>query len=238
MWSEEGTPAALASECAADAYRPPPRHWCGVCHLHYLAPLDDDRSPPPSPPPAPPSDLIPASVLRRLDAFFASGETQVLHLDHLIKKLDAPQLRLVLERAMRAEPSVQVAFLQGALPLQGALFPLLLKWIELGHLWALNLGELNFSAPQMGALERSLSASSVSHLFYECAVAGEWKDDLKRAIRANRDKHAGWRLSRDHEQNHVILEVRPRAAAQGGLRRASASRRARGPRARARARAL
>jgi hypothetical protein len=175
--------------------------------------VDDEPEPPPSPPPQHASDIIPASVLRRVDAFFSSGESRVLHLDHMIKKLDANQLRLVLERAMRAQPPVQVAFLQGGVPLQGALFPTLLRWIEMGHLWALNLGELNFSAAQMGALERTLCASNVSHLFYECTVAGEWKENLKEAIRANRNKHAQWRLSRDHTQNHVVLEVRRTRAA-------------------------
>ena len=160
------TPAEVVDETCA----PAPRHFCGVCHLHYPTPLPEEPSPPPSPPPPRASDVIPASVMRRVEAFFSSGETAVLHLDHLIKKLDASQLQLVMERALTATPAVQVAFLQGALPLQGGLFSRLLRWIERGDLWALNLGELNFSVPQLAALERSLRASSVSHLFYECTV--------------------------------------------------------------------
>lgn len=199
--AEEDTRVVVVGPCQL-----PPRHRCDECHLWY----DEEFEPPSpasSPPPPPFAELIPASVARRVESWSASPSTAVLHLDDLVKKLDVNQLRYVLNKAIAAEPPVQVAYLQGALPLQGPFFSTLLDWLKMGHIWAVNLGELNFSRPQMSALFATIKESNVTHMFYECTVAGEWKEEFKDAIRANRAKHGRWRLSRDHVQNHVIMQV-------------------------------
>ena len=72
----------------------------------------------------------------------------------------------------------QVAFLQGMVPLQDdALFPRLVDLLSVCPVWSLNLGELRFSESQCSKLADALRTSGVTHLFYECTVAGQWKEE-------------------------------------------------------------
>lgn len=57
----------------------------------------------------------------------------------------------------------------------------------------------------MRSLADTLRLSGVTHLFYECTVAGQWKETYRAIIRNNRAKHALWRFGPDAEQNRVIL---------------------------------
>ena len=71
--------------------------------------------------------------------------------------------------------------------------------------WSINLGELRFSEEQCSKLADALRLSGVTHMFYECTVAGDWKDTFRNIIRNNRAKHGFWRLGPDAEQNRVVL---------------------------------
>jgi hypothetical protein len=103
-------------------------------------------------------------------------------------------------------PAAQVAFLQGMVPLQDdALFPRLHDLLTQCPVWSVNLGELRFSEAQCEKLAETLRASGVTHLFYECTVAGQWKEEFRDIIRINRAKHGMWRFGPDCEQNRVIL---------------------------------
>ena len=44
-------------------------------------------------------------------------------------------------------------------------------------------------------------------MFYECTVAGSWKDEFRQIIRRNRSKHTLWRLSPDCVQNQVVMSA-------------------------------
>ena len=95
---------------------------------------------------------------------------------------------------LKLKMPVQVAFLQGMVPLQhDDLFPRLLDLIAQCPVWSLNLGELRFSEEQCQELSKSLRRSGVTHMFYECTVAGQWKDVYRSIIRDNRSKHGRWR---------------------------------------------
>ena len=73
---------------------------------------------------------------------------------------------------------IQVAFLQGMVPLMDdALFPRLIDVLSVCPVWSLNLGELRFSESQCERLADALRTSGVTHLFYECTVAGQWKEE-------------------------------------------------------------
>ena len=100
----------------------------------------------------------------------------------------------------------QVAFLQGMVPLQhDDLFPRLTDLLTQSPIWSVNLGELRFSDAQCAKLADCLRTSGVTHLFYECTVAGQWKDVFRTIIRQNRAKHGLWRFGPDVEQNRVVL---------------------------------
>ena len=58
---------------------------------------------------------------------------------------------------------------------------------------------------RLRSLADTLRLSGVTHLFYECTVAGQWKETYRAIIRNNRAKHALWRFGPDAEQNRVIL---------------------------------
>ena len=58
---------------------------------------------------------------------------------------------------------------------------------------------------RLRSLADTLRLSGVTHLFYECTVAGQWKETYRDIIRNNRAKHALWRFGPDAEQNRVIL---------------------------------
>ena len=67
------------------------------------------------------------------------------------------------------------------------------------------MAELRFSEAQCKELADTLRKSGVTHMFYECTVAGEWKECYRNLIRQNRAKHGMWRLGPDAEQNRVVL---------------------------------
>ena len=61
------------------------------------------------------------------------------------------------------------------------------------------------AAMRLLALAAALRESSVTHMFYECAYAGGWKEEWRAIIAANRSTHGRWRLSADAEQNAVVF---------------------------------
>ena len=132
----------------------------------------------------------------------------VLHLDELINKKNETQVRYLMQELLRQRAPVQVAFLQGAVPLQtDNLFPRLLQMLTTCPVWSINLGELRFTEDQCEKLAEVLRQSGVTHMFYECTVAGQWKDVFRETIRKNRAKHGLWRLGPDAEQNRVVLSA-------------------------------
>lgn len=147
---------------------------------------------------------LPGSVARKV-ASFLQARPAVLHADELINKKDAQQVRYLMQRLIAQRMPIQVIFLQGVIPLQSEdLFPRLLELLAVCPIWSMNLGELRFSDEQCGRLAEALKTSGVTHLFYECTVAGQWKEVFRTAIRANRSKHGFYRLGPDSEQNRVV----------------------------------
>ena len=93
-------------------------------------------------------DKLPASVMRRVQAFL-QARSAVLHLDDIINKKDPQQVNYLLQRLLQHQSPVQVAFLQGAIPLQNpTVFPRLLEFLQQCPVWSVNLGELRFSEEQ------------------------------------------------------------------------------------------
>lgn len=139
-------------------------------------------------------------------AEWLDSRSPVLRLGELIRKEDPGEVRQLLERVLaQCRGTLQVAFLQGATPLASAeLFPLLERLLRETDVFSVNLGEIRLSDEQCGALAAALRDSHVTHMFYECAFAGEWKGTFKEVIAANRSKHARWQLSDDDAQNAVI----------------------------------
>ena len=146
-----------------------------------------------------------ASVARKLQAFL-QARPGVLHLDEIINKKDPMQVGRLVNELMKHQIPIQVAFLQGAIPLQTtAIFPRLLEFLLTCPVWSVNLGELRFSEEQCSKLAECLRKSGVTHMFYECTVAGGWKETYRGIIRDNRQKHARWRLGPVCSQNQLVL---------------------------------
>ena len=59
------------------------------------------------------------------------------------------------------------------------LFAALCDLLRKCPVWSINLGELRFSEEQCVRLGATLAASGVTHMFYECTVAGRWKDEFR-----------------------------------------------------------
>ena len=153
-------------------------------------------------------ERVPQSKVHR----WLSANEPVLRMGELIDKLDAGAVRALLENMLdRRENSLQVAFLQGATPLQRPeLFDLLGRLLrEAPKLWSLNLGEIELSAEQCEALTDWLRESKVTHMFYECTRAGEGvKKGFMDVIRKNRSKLSLWRFTDDDKaQNAVIFQA-------------------------------
>ena len=148
---------------------------------------------------------ISVSCQRKVKSFLETRPA-VLHADEIINKKKEIEVRYLLQELLRHRMPVQVAFLQGAVPLQSdSVFPRLLELLVQCPVWSINLGELRFSEEQCSKLADSLRLSGVTHMFYECTVAGQWKDVFRTIIRQNRAKHGLWRLGPDAEQNRVVL---------------------------------
>ena len=104
------------------------------------------------------------STAKKVQSFLQTRPS-VLHLDELINKKDAEQVRFVLQALLDHGTPIQVAFLQGAVPLQSpALFAKLEEFLCACPVWSLNLGELRFSDEQCRALGKTLERTGVTHM--------------------------------------------------------------------------
>jgi hypothetical protein len=117
----------------------------------------------------------------------------------VVNKEDATQVEVFLECILENQV-VEIIYLHGATPLQaGGMFEKLLHVLQKPTVWSINLGELNFSAPQLRALQAALAQSNVTHMFYECMNGSQLKADLSNAVRENRRKHSLWKYSDDDD---------------------------------------
>ena len=81
-------------------------------------------------------DQLAGGVSRRVQAFLQARAT-VLHCDDIINKKDPVQVGYLLQKLLQHRSPVQVAFLQGAIPLQNTvLFPRLLDFLQLCPVWS------------------------------------------------------------------------------------------------------
>ena len=81
-------------------------------------------------------DQLAGGVSRRVQAFL-QARTSVLHCDDIINKKDPVQVGYLLQKLLQHRSPVQVAFLQGAIPLQNEkLFPRLLDFLLLCPVWS------------------------------------------------------------------------------------------------------
>lgn len=81
-------------------------------------------------------DQLAGGVSRRVQAFL-QARTSVLHCDDIINKKDPVQVGYLLQKLLQHRSPVQVAFLQGAIPLQNEkLFPRLLDFLHLCPVWS------------------------------------------------------------------------------------------------------
>ena len=109
---------------------------------------------------------------------------------NVINKEDAPQVKAFLERILE-DRFVEIIYLHGATPLQaGGMFEKLLLILQKPAVWSINLGELEFSAPQLEALQTALAQSNVTHMFYECMKGNQLKTALNYAIREKQPQKA------------------------------------------------
>jgi hypothetical protein len=137
--------------------------------------------------------VVSASAQRKVDAFFDT-QAPVLVVDELVNKHSEVDVRYLLLQLLRRGQHVQVARFQGTEPLQRKkILGLLRKCLRKGHIWALNVGEINLKRSRLAAFKRVLKESSVTHMFYECKNChDEDKAEMRAAIRDNRVKHGRW----------------------------------------------
>lgn len=110
---------------------------------------------------------VPPSTAKKVQEF-VQRRPAILHSDELIDKKDARHVEFLLQMIMVHGTSVQVVFLQGAVPLQTPrLFSALCELLRTCPIWSVNLGELRFSAEQLELLAATLRESGVTHMFYE-----------------------------------------------------------------------
>ena len=123
----------------------------------------------------------------------------------VVNKEDATEVEVFLECILENQV-VEIIYLHGATPLQaGGMFEKLLHVLQKPTVWSINLGELNFSAPQLRALQAALAQSNVTHMFYECMNGSQLKTDLSDAVRENRRKHSLWKYSDDDDAHNDIV---------------------------------
>ena len=85
-------------------------------------------------------NVIKPSYLAAIDRFFEGSNVAVLKLDSLLNKRDLGQMQHMFSHLLSTDV-VQVAYFQGALPLQGALFDKLCEWLKKSKVWSINLGK-------------------------------------------------------------------------------------------------
>jgi hypothetical protein len=124
----------------------------------------------------------------------------------VINKEISAQVEMFLECILENQ-FVEIIYLHGvATPLQaGGMFEKLLMVLQKPTVWSINLGELDFSAHQLEALQTALAQSNVTHMFYECMKGSQLKTDLNEALRENRKKHSLWKYSDDDDAHNDIV---------------------------------
>lgn len=123
-------------------------------------------------------------------------------------------LRTLLQRQSADGPSarasVQIAYFNSPAFAAPEVFPLLLNFLALTDVWAINLGEIQFTQEQCQLLICALGRSRVGFAFVDAVlVGGEMVRALKDVLKANRERLrlAGdepWLLSANEAQNRVI----------------------------------
>ena len=86
-------------------------------------------------------------------------------------------------------------------------FSYLLSVLRAGRVWAVNLGEVEFSASQCAALTLALRQSAVAFMFVDAVLVGDYYTRLWKNIIQERRRGtvaARWLLSDDTAQNKII----------------------------------
>ena len=127
---------------------------------------------------------------------------------HFRAERERPEWAAALADAL-VDVSLDVAYLHQCVGFEtDAAFGHLLRFLRTSTVWAVNLGELNFSSVQLDALTDALRASHVTHMFYECDhLPSGMKESWRGILRCNREKHSRWLLSDADKEGQVsILE--------------------------------
>ena len=122
-------------------------------------------------------------------------------------RVRSAKLLEVLE-SLYAGHAVQVAFLQGSTALtNSACFDALGKWVLDGVVWALNIGEVEFSSSQEVRFLEILKQSNITHMYYEMGRRN--KSEWLQIIRDNRQKHNRWNLGKGIKGSVVCAPIHP-----------------------------
>ena len=110
----------------------------------------------------------------------------VLHVDEVLNnKKGVHQVRLLFQRLLEEKVPVQVCFLQERDPLPGRRSVRAADAAARCSVWSINLGGLLLLRAR-AETRRDAQGSGVTHMFYECTVAGQWKETYRSTIRDNR----------------------------------------------------
>ena len=110
------------------------------------------------------AENLPVTSREQIHAWLEGEHTQVLHLDNLVNKLQPIEVGYILQEVEARGIKVQLAYVQGAISLQGANFDRLCRFLATPSLWTVNMGELMFSGPQLKNLKGVLENSNVTHM--------------------------------------------------------------------------
>lgn len=144
-----------------------------------------------------------------IKGYFDRYGTDVVSWSHIRTRCRASYLTHVLEHVLTT--GAQVVYLNHPDMARKDEFAGLIRLLENTNVWAINLGEIEFSPVQCKALTVALHRSQVAFMFVDALFVGKdqvciWKKIIRERRRETQD--APWLLSDDSAQNRVIAKCR------------------------------
>lgn len=144
-----------------------------------------------------------------LTEYFDRYGTDIVSWSHIRTRCRPCHLTDVLEHALTID--AQVVYLNHPDMARPNEFAGLIRLLENTNIWAINLGEIEFSPAQCHALTVALHRSQVAFMFVDAVFVGKdqiwiWKKIIRDRRRETQD--APWLLSDNPAQNLVIAKCR------------------------------
>ena len=141
-----------------------------------------------------------------MEAYFEKHGTAIMNWVHMRSRCKCT-LEEVLRYIHDSNMNVQIIYANHPSVTKTSTFDILMSVIRNKSVWAINLGEAEFSLEQCNQLTSTLHDSNIAFMFVDAILVGKkyvrlWKDIIRQRRRTTVSAH--WLYSENEAQNHII----------------------------------